>query len=60
MIFYEKIYYFESESSLPAKQTHEIILMHHQKRFLKEFGSETFLRKYRSLPKSTLNILHRL
>jgi len=55
MIFYEEIYSFESESNLLAKRFHKIILIHHQKRFYREFGSETFLQKSR-----TQDILHRL
>jgi len=55
MIFYEEIYSFELESSLLAKWFHKIILIHHQKRYCREFRSETFLQKSR-----TLDILHRL
>jgi hypothetical protein len=32
----------ESESNLPAKQSQEVILIHHLKHFLKESRSETW------------------
>jgi hypothetical protein len=49
--FWKKTISYESESGdLPVKQFHEATLILHQKRFLRESGSEMFLRESGTLP----------